>query len=501
MAPEFHRATPACDRAAAYVRQIVAGQGRSAALPGVRRLARQAGVSMATMWKAVQRLRQEGVLRTEHAATRPSGAAVSVDPEPSPPEPSARWQQVRRSLFADLVSGAFVAGAALPTAKELCVRLGTGHASLRRALSALCDEGRLERAGRGYRAPDIRAQRAHATVVFVGRTRAMDMLTDLAPRSQQVWQMLERRCARANVRLQVACVEDILEGGLSHSGPVLGYVVRNLDIDDHSAQRLLSWLSATRAPVALVDELGTLPAAKWAVERGRVRVFSLAHSNAAGRRAADLLLRMGHRQAAVVNPYHDAPWALNRVRGIEQSFREAGLENGVHTCTLDRFPDDFALRDQAKRHAAFRPLARSLDTFRRAVNPEGETAETDFARDPAFGYVIRQVLEGALRPVFREIARRRTSTAVVGITDGVAVAALRCLGDARIDVPSRVSVLGFDNSFDATVHDLTSFDFNVAALVDALLGHVLRPERRKVHSGPVEIPGMMVVRGSVAQVR
>lgn len=60
------------------------------------------------------------------------------------------YEQVRRQLVADIVSGRFPEGQFLPSETMLCDRFGVSRITLRRAVSELCAEGRLIRQqGRG----------------------------------------------------------------------------------------------------------------------------------------------------------------------------------------------------------------------------------------------------------------------------------------------------------------------------------------------------------------
>ena len=64
-------------------------------------------------------------------------------------------------------------------------------------------------------------------------------------------------------------------------------------------------------------------------------------------------------------------------------------------------------------------------------------------------------------------------------------------------MPRDAAVAGFDNTFEGMAAGLTTYDFNVGALADALLAHVLHPERRSAGAeGTVEIGGVVVGRES-----
>lgn len=60
------------------------------------------------------------------------------------------YEQVRRAILADIESGTLAEGSFLPAEPDLCAAHGVSRITLRRAISELCDEGRLVRQqGRG----------------------------------------------------------------------------------------------------------------------------------------------------------------------------------------------------------------------------------------------------------------------------------------------------------------------------------------------------------------
>jgi len=489
------------------------------ALPGIRQMASGAGVAHVTMWKAVRDLAAEGGLRTvAHRQILPAapgdrapgagplepGPAARLAQVPGPGPAVPHWQQIHERLEHDIVAGLLPAGRQLPSAKELRASHGASHATVRRAFAALASQGRIERHGRGYRVPALHAGARLTTVVFIGKSRCMDMLTDLSPRAQELWRALESRCARMGLRLVVQPVEQYLADtprvAAAETGVVAGYVVRNLDLPPPEAARLLAALCARQRPVAVVDELGAGELLVRAADRPGLRVFAVAHSEHAGRLVADHLRGLGHRSVAFLSPYHEAAWSRTRLEGIRRVFAEARLPDAVTAHVPGTFPDDFALRDHARALAPFRLLLSAVQQFDRSLGAARSTVDT-YTRDPAFGYVLRRALAAHMRQSFEEALAGR-ATAWVGVDDATALAAMRFLADMGHRVPAEISVAGFDDTFEAAAADLTSVDFNVPALADALLGHVLgRPLPRAARPRPVEIAASVVRWGSTAAER
>jgi DNA-binding LacI/PurR family transcriptional regulator len=76
----------------------------------------------------------------------------------------------------------------------------------------------------------------------------------------------------------------------------------------------------------------------------------------------------------------------------------------------------------------------------------------------------------------------------------VATLAVECidfLHERGVQIPRRISVVGFDDSIEAQIHGLTSYNFNSIGVARGMLAHLLNPH-------PVddftEIPGTVVER-------
>jgi DNA-binding LacI/PurR family transcriptional regulator len=68
-------------------------------------------------------------------------------------------------------------------------------------------------------------------------------------------------------------------------------------------------------------------------------------------------------------------------------------------------------------------------------------------------------------------------------------------------VPGRLSVVGFDGSRAALVAQLSTYDFNIPALVDSALRLVLGAEPRPRTRRPLQvtIPGLLLARNTVGR--
>ncbi|MGV9385437.1 LacI family DNA-binding transcriptional regulator [Nonomuraea sp. NPDC003707] len=112
--------------------------------------------------------------------------------------------------------------------------------------------------------------------------------------------------------------------------------------------------------------------------------------------------------------------------------------------------------------------------------------------------------EGGASAARHVLVRRHRPTAVVCCGDQCAAGVLAVLARANVNVPGEISVVGFDDSYVASLsyHQLTSVHQDVEATVEATLLSVL--DRLEGHDGPRRVsatPTRLVVRESTGRAR
>jgi hypothetical protein len=110
----------------------------------------------------------------------------------------------------------------------------------------------------------------------------------------------------------------------------------------------------------------------------------------------------------------------------------------------------------------------------------------------------------ALKPLFMEALTHKSVTAWICVSDGMALSALEFLRESGVAVPGRISLAGFDNApMLAMENKLTTFDFNAAGFIHAMLNFIVRPPRPRgaYHHVPIEIEGSVMLRATTANRR
>lgn len=236
-------------------------------------------------------------------------------------------------------------------------------------------------------------------------------------------------------------------GGLVRSAIVDGFIVSSMREDDAAVQAV----RARRLPFVTAGS-----------PRLRGAPFVGIDNRSSGALAADHLLALGHRRLGVVALPADMPVAPDaRVVRVRQGFAErlAGFVERAAEVGVE--PESIAIAD-------------------------AETNSTD-----AGTVAARELL-----------ARRHPPTAVFAVSDVLALGVLSAAADAGVEVPSALSVMGFDDIEEAAhsrpplttvAQDLREQGRRAARLtLDLVDGRPVRSARRTPH---------VVVRGSTAPPR
>lgn len=507
--------SPALEKALRYLADQMHGAraDRNARLPPIRRLASEAGVSYVSMWKAVRQLADEGRLVTNHrtgvrvAAPAPTSDRADRQAVIHPPA-RTKWQRVRTRIEADILNGVHTPGTALPPPKELSRLYGACHATLRRALDQLVDEHWLTPNRRTYRVSSAMSPRLPGTVVLLARGSSDGRPALPTNRSQDHFRALESECARNGVALRVVSCDalgnilhvpaDIAPAFSTQPGgkAILGTLVWTIALSSvEGVSRAVRRCLRLDKPLAILDETGSAPPPS--AGDSRVRVFSLAASAHAGRRVGTFLLQQGHREVVFVSPVHSMAWSRNRLDGVVSAFADAGLGGGVRALTA---PGSHHPRPQSAAEIRVEQLLTRLPQphadddlmFARAVRLARGTLESAVSSEIAHGRLI-QLLDR------NPWARSAGAWAVVA--DGFAVDCVDYLRGKGVRVPEDISVIGFDDTHEAFLHGLTSYNFNGQALMHAMVGHVLAPRTAgglARRDKPIEVDGFITVRRTTA---
>ncbi|MBD3243216.1 MAG: GntR family transcriptional regulator [Chitinivibrionales bacterium] len=501
-------------RAIEHLETRIRGARRHEMLPSVASLARECGVAYVTMWKALDHLRDQGAIRARPRRgievlnpIRPPGSAVS--PAPPRSELGTKWQRVTTALRRDLVRGFFAPGTALPSVKELTEQYGVCAATLSKALHELVEDGTLLRQRTRYVPRPALPGRPASVVLLAARGTADATVEITHPRIPEYLRALEHTCSLKKVRLTIVPY-DVAHGRLHDSDfvdalrargrrcdTVLGTLVWQAGIDSRPWTDLMRLFVPLSKPIAMFDESGESSLPRVAGAGRRIRHYALGYSAQAGLQMGRYLIGLGHRRVAFLSALHRTAWSGNRLAGLKQAYAEIGEPRAVREFVRDEFalPSELAklLRPHAHRIGALLSSPLNIPEDQRAVHDKlvvglGRRLEQE---------VTARAYMTALRSLMETAIEDEPITAWVAADDDNALPCLEYLRECGIDVPGRISVVGFDDSLESSLHKLTSYNYNGAAYMRAMLAHVLSPgcpESGGGGTGTVEIDGTIVAR-------
>jgi hypothetical protein len=386
---------------------------------------------------------------------------------------------LKTQLYQDLVGGSFGYNNPLPSLKELGNRYAVANKALIKALRALHASGILVPHKKSYLLAHIAPKAKQDTIVLFARASTRDQLARFVPRITEYFYALERVCLAHNIQLQVVrcypsnskyVFDEYAHDSFTDAvdiGRVLGFVVWQISIDPAFTLWLTDWVTRFARPVAYYFDIHEnnflLPRSKTAL----VRCFGVESSFESGRRMGQFLFAKGHRRIACSYNKPGILWQSERLEGLRNAFAEGGAASGVIPRQGEDF-DEYAFEINPETSGVFPVLQREQavryrpDSVVKVCNTLGE-------------YAVRERLHQALISPMKETVGDRSITAWVGINDGIALECAAFLKNSGIDVPGAVSVIGFDNGFEAASMQMSSYDFNGAGAMCVMVDYLLRP--------------------------
>ena len=483
-------------------------------LPALIMLARQASVSLVTMWKAAGRLKSEGVLqsagRKGTIIVRKTAIISSLGAAPGAQQTFV-WQNITTRIESDLLSGSLGRTGILPSAKQLRARYGVNPRTLRKSLRALAGAGVLVAYGRTFRlAAHPAPSHSGEVLVFIygeheelslkhldaGLLRAIESFchqSGLRPTFVRYWRN-GASISYVNYRTHAPWT--------GPAGMLLGclwLVLFDHEVLEECCRRLLG----LSCPVAVLDDTGKKEYPPFFREHQRVKFFTGVGKGAAGEAIGRLLIILGHRRCAYISTHFAEGWSISNHTGLARAYEKIGAAGAVQRFVVDAPGTGIRLSDV---HDFSRIITQ---THERAIIPPGMSQSdlrVHYARtiSPVAGhsmYLWRIACD--MKPLMQRALRDRAITAWVCGDDEEAVAALDFLKRKSIEVPQRISVAGFNSSLDALKNNLTSYGDNYEAIIHAMIDFVVRPNvlgsaRRKK---TIMIDGFLVERGTTGPAR
>ncbi|MBD3240026.1 MAG: GntR family transcriptional regulator [Chitinivibrionales bacterium] len=485
------RPRPARARALSFLRAAIADAGdKRVRLPGLHALARKAGVSYETMRAAVRDCASEGLLEPIAGSGvfvpgRPIEEIASID------ERTPKWRGVRERILRDIRQGRYEPGSLLPALKTMEHDYGISYGPLSRALRTLASEGVLEPYRRGYRLSPLPHHDFVSSIVLVLRGGRTGEIRFPGPRTEQNLWLLQQECARRGIVLHVVTYRPVTGIFTFHSGdpsvlepagpsPVLGYLLWTTALSRSTILRAFDRLRPLGRPVAVLDEVrqimpGDLPTDMF-------RLFRVPLGRRAGEQVGRFLLGLGHRRVLYLATAPLANYSQTRLDGLREALGDTGDGSIVQVFPVDTKrsmrASDYRTEDLAAAVAESGLDGKTREALQLLLR--GET-------DAVPKMILRQMFVRSIEPSLERALRLEGCSVWVCENDRLALASLHFLENRNVRIPAQLSVIGFDNSTEASIHGLSSYSFNDEAYIRAMVDTLVSTPERYLRTKPERV--------------
>lgn len=445
----------------------------------MRQLSRLSAVSPSTVWKEISLLQKNGKLLTRWGheikiVKRGSRSPVFKSKVTRQP----KWQLIRDRISNDFLNGHYRPGTPLPGIKELQLRYSVSYPTIIKVLDSLWSAGSIDRSGRNYliaRSNGSIRWRSKIVLISAGTPSGKPKIT--TEREREFYHFLSLEAAWAQVDLEHVFYEDWgakpifytplqQQTKLTDNDNVLGYILSSWHIRDYT--KCLRWLSVFKKPVAVWIEKAFDDVRMMRSQRA---YFNIGYSTIPGRRMGEHFLKLGHKEVAYLSPFHGSKWSQERCAGLFNIYKEMGKSYKIHPFTNSSASSEWDFQDLAQKGDVARQQELLFKTVSESLHPCLRLRMDQFRYDSLRYIRDSLILKSMEEQIFR-ILENRFITAIAAANDLCALLVLDLLKSLRVEVPQRISLAGFDNTFDSLTNRLTSYSFNTHSLVRAMIRHV-----------------------------
>ncbi|MDO5576733.1 MAG: substrate-binding domain-containing protein, partial [Fibrobacter sp.] len=289
--------------------------------------------------------------------------------------------------------------------------------------------------------------------------------------------------------------QDGTSTSIGKDSSVLGYILWAESPDD-LYKSVLSYIDISRKPVALLQEGSQIHMTELARTR-MLKVFSIATGSSAARKVASFLLQLGHKSVAYFSAFHKSDWSKARLYGIQEIYNRTGADTKVSQYTLDSYGyfNEFfdALKPPERYLQKFVPDLMLANQMPHKVLEAFNRLRPDLAN-----VLVSEAVRMFMLPLFNKAIKNEECTAWICSNDYIGLMAMDYLKEYS---PRKITLTGFDDTFEAFRRGLTSYNFNIQALVQLMLGYIVNPVSGYSKSNNVfENEGMIVERATTFKV-
>jgi hypothetical protein len=315
----------------------------------------------------------------------------------------------------------------------------------------------------------------------------------------------ELQCHKRNIRIVRATVEKGSMESLRAGADALGCVIWATSSVQAALPEITEFLGRFNKRMAVFYHSKPEGGITGSLRKSPRELHITHDDEAAGMTIGNALLDAGHRSVCYFS-YHDELWSRERLKGLVRAFSSAGYPGAVrHFQGADRISKDSGPQSpELARAIADNQVLESM----RAKALSSDLAEPNSWRvhwrlgEAAFWQWLYCVLEPAMVRALTET----NATAWVAADDYAGLyAVLPFLHSRGVRIPRDLSVVGFNDQFEAAFYGLSSYHFDMTGMAMRMLTFLLSPanERRlrPIAQAVEGLGGFLMDRGSVGKAR
>lgn len=499
------RKSPILSETVKKLRLIIEGatDGR---LPSVRNLARQCSVSPVTILRAIDVLKNEGVLqgrwgRGNYVAEKRKSLQDGV----ADLEKHNTVEKILITIKKDIIEGKYQTHLPLPSIKQLTAHYNVSYPSIKKALAILTEDNVLKRSGtRYYFFTDQTKSKSRIAIIAFGLAKnAVKIETE---RERNFYRILSNVAMQQNVILETICCNDYLDEPqfytpddtpLAHylkSNNVIGIILSSYHMKD-SAECLRKLLSFNIPISAWVEDHRILKMVDYSgPAKKKLSFFDSSYSILPGYEVGRYLIGKGHKRIAYISPFHKSPWSQNRLAGLKKAamaYQDIRIIPYVST----EYLNDYFFMVKIIGESSFDKKLVSEVTGRLHQFLRNRIASIQYEHD----ILLRDnMIFTVCEEFIKEASKDSSITAWVCANDHIAVLITDYWNYFSMPLSQRPALIGFDNSFISFERNISSYEFNTSGEVQNMLNHLLYPNSTGLLNGSQEVrlSGKIVERNS-----
>lgn len=483
-------------------------------LPSVRMVARNCSVSTKTAYKAIKMLIRDGLLYSRWGYGTISAKNDFLLENRNITDnklPVFKTEHVTNELENDLINSTYSQGDKLPSAKILINRYNTSYPTIKKALHCLINKNLILKKGHSYFIAERKRLYKSKVSVICAMNNNGEIVIE-KERERDFYRLLSMEADRRNLQLEFIGYSDwcafpffsnqhnMKAVNLTEDADIIGYILVSWHMKDYL--QCLNTICYLKKPVSVwLENFHGIPDKKDAPGKVPLLFFDQSYSRQSGNDMGRFLLGAGHRKIAYISPFHGSSWSQKRLSGLKEVFYDTGIKEGVVEFTDSKFTSDWSFMDVVLQNNEIETFLNTSQFKNRLGNLRPERINqtlfeiNGLIRD---NHIYKESIE-----LFKGALSDQSVSAWVAANDLCAFLCLNFLKQSSVIVPDKISIAGFDNTFQSLKLGITSYDFNTQGLVQSMIDHLINPSSNLYQKDDriLYLSGKVIERGSVKLIK